>query len=638
MSDASEPLEQITTSPTETTAGLEETSSSKPQPPAKPVKASTPPALDSANAGPWDYCEIVYHPARILSNYAAYVNGPDGPYVAAVSRSVENPRANEDPARKHNLAVNELAQKLRADGWEPVPTRGPHWFSHRFRRATSRRGAILRRVDVLQPNLAAAAHKALTDLAPLARRWVDKAVAASDGEAHASPAQAVAPSSHAAAQMATPPPSRRSLAHLSSDPSVIILGPATDGQTAPVPGQDHPLSGADAAGHIDPSGATQGAGNQDISLPSLSQQASDFSGQNSPEFNLGAGLRAGAQLLAADHAAHLAYRRANQDDGYLDHSAGYRVRLMVARYTQRLWTYCTVVIEMIPGFPGEWYGPGDIVTAIEAFVGTTMDGLHLSLVERILYFGASALPAVPARPVVGVYRRVEPWLRSEDTLAQRASSAGALHRGIGIAGSAGWGFLMSQLPPWLRHEMADPFADQSIYPRSKVLQRVRDVAASAWVPATLCFGVIAAHLIGGPFHITTTLDRAPIANILPDLTLPWGANISSALVVGLVTFIAGWIIAVQARRDRLREELTLAIRDAHVEVVGRVNETMWSRGVPVTGKMTQSFLHLQDVSLKTAKHIMWEVLMEEAKHLTISLAIAVVAFVIGVTLALVGLV
>lgn len=68
----------------------------------------------------------------------------------------------------------------------------------------------------------------------------------------------------------------------------------------------------------------------------------------------------------------------------------------------------TMVIEMIPGGIGPW-GVGDIVTAIEALAGRTLDGLRLSMSERLVYLGASAIPVVPARPILAVYR----WLLSK---------------------------------------------------------------------------------------------------------------------------------------------------------------------------------------------------------------------------------
>ncbi len=67
----------------------------------------------------------------------------------------------------------------------------------------------------------------------------------------------------------------------------------------------------------------------------------------------------------------------------------------------------TMVIEMIPGGLGPW-GIGDVVTAIEAIAGRTVDGLRLTMNERMIYLGASAIPLVPARPILALYR----WMTS----------------------------------------------------------------------------------------------------------------------------------------------------------------------------------------------------------------------------------
>lgn len=67
----------------------------------------------------------------------------------------------------------------------------------------------------------------------------------------------------------------------------------------------------------------------------------------------------------------------------------------------------TMVIEMIPGGLGPW-GIGDVVTAIEAVAGRTVDGLRLTGSERMIYLGASAIPLVPARPILALYR----WMTS----------------------------------------------------------------------------------------------------------------------------------------------------------------------------------------------------------------------------------
>ena len=63
----------------------------------------------------------------------------------------------------------------------------------------------------------------------------------------------------------------------------------------------------------------------------------------------------------------------------------------------------TMIVEMIPGGLGPW-GVGDIITALEALAGRTLDGLRLSPSERMIYLGASAIPVVPARPIIAGYR------------------------------------------------------------------------------------------------------------------------------------------------------------------------------------------------------------------------------------------
>lgn len=63
----------------------------------------------------------------------------------------------------------------------------------------------------------------------------------------------------------------------------------------------------------------------------------------------------------------------------------------------------TMIVEMIPGGLGPW-GVGDLITALEAVAGRTLDGLRLSPSERMIYLGASAIPVVPARPIIAGYR------------------------------------------------------------------------------------------------------------------------------------------------------------------------------------------------------------------------------------------
>src|SRR5262249_50002434 len=66
-------------------------------------------------------------------------------------------------------------------------------------------------------------------------------------------------------------------------------------------------------------------------------------------------------------------------------------------------TFLTVGVEMIPGGLGP-YGIGDALTVLEAAVGRTIDGLHLTPWERVLYLGASVIPVIPARPFIAGYR------------------------------------------------------------------------------------------------------------------------------------------------------------------------------------------------------------------------------------------
>jgi len=80
---------------------------------------------------------------------------------------------------------------------------------------------------------------------------------------------------------------------------------------------------------------------------------------------------------------------------------------------QRVKTVATVIVEMIPLGLGP-YGVGDLITAVEGLAGRTIDGLKLTLFERLLYFGASAIPVVPARPIVAAYR----WTQRKEPVKQ----------------------------------------------------------------------------------------------------------------------------------------------------------------------------------------------------------------------------
>jgi hypothetical protein len=100
-------------------------------------------------------------------------------------------------------------------------------------------------------------------------------------------------------------------------------------------------------------------------------------------------------LLATGFVARYNYRLthpAHATSGTVDPTAGNAVRTVI-----------TILIEMIPG-PIAGYGIGDMATALEAIFGHTMDGLKLTPTERVVYLGASAIPVIPARPIIAVYR------------------------------------------------------------------------------------------------------------------------------------------------------------------------------------------------------------------------------------------
>ena len=104
----------------------------------------------------------------------------------------------------------------------------------------------------------------------------------------------------------------------------------------------------------------------------------------------------GYERLREDHAQTLAERQRLEATGKLtDNDAAKRMKFIA-----------TVLVEMIPLGLGPW-GLGDLITLIESIAGRTLDGLKLSLFERLIYLGASAIPVVPARPVVTVYRMIE---------------------------------------------------------------------------------------------------------------------------------------------------------------------------------------------------------------------------------------
>ena len=93
--------------------------------------------------------------------------------------------------------------------------------------------------------------------------------------------------------------------------------------------------------------------------------------------------------LDADQEHHIQHPDINKEKGK---QLGFVIKGVIA-----------MVIEMIPGGVGPW-GVGDLATAIEAVAGRTIDGLKLSMKERLIYLGASAIPVIPARPILEGYR------------------------------------------------------------------------------------------------------------------------------------------------------------------------------------------------------------------------------------------
>lgn len=85
-----------------------------------------------------------------------------------------------------------------------------------------------------------------------------------------------------------------------------------------------------------------------------------------------------------------------------------RLAAEASKGKERGWVYHTVktAVEMIPGFPPFFYGPGDAVTLIEAFWGREIGGRRLDVVDRLISFAASAIPFIPATPLRELIRNV----------------------------------------------------------------------------------------------------------------------------------------------------------------------------------------------------------------------------------------
>lgn len=88
----------------------------------------------------------------------------------------------------------------------------------------------------------------------------------------------------------------------------------------------------------------------------------------------------------------------------------------------------TTGVEMIPS---PWlYGPGDILTAVNAFTGKNlMTGERLDPVERVIHGVAAVIPLLPATPVVEAARLIRRGV--EDVAhARRQKSVRDLHGGV----------------------------------------------------------------------------------------------------------------------------------------------------------------------------------------------------------------
>ncbi len=591
--------------------------------PAPPLAAQSAPETptDESRATDWEYCDIIMRNGTASTKYVAQVYGPRGMYEAMPAQTVWLTLGSDDASQKHATAVYRMALQLHANGWEYVGQDSQYWFHYRFRRRTIPQAPTLAvspptlplpHPGATSPASGISGHPlsnstpvTLSDVASTARQWVRGHVSSNDEQRLK---DAVGRAAKTTAEAA------KNVGHVLKDAASTAMAQAA----IPNPSAGSTDS-ADAARAVVDAEIVSATGNLAAgAVPAVVAPADDHDSAHTLRDDFTNRLKGGAHYIAMDHAAHI---RARQYGDYLDRSAGQRVLAVV-----------TTMVEMIPLDPlvflipvldlTSLYGLGDLITLVEGVAGRTIDGLHLSLLERIIYLIATAIPGVPARPVVGVYRRIEPWLRNENTLEQRAASAQMLHSATGTLAGAGWLFLLSQLPPWLRRSMPD-IHDQR-YPRPQSFRVFRTIAAFLWTPCIAYYGGALIHEFGA-------------GDALAQQVFAPGIIVAVTLV-----FIAACVLSYLAYRDRLRETLTLAIREnvaaAHEEVVGRVNEMLWQQGSPVSGKLAQSLKHAQDVSLKTAKGIALSLLKQEGLYLLFAVLL-VGAFVgLGVALILTGLV
>jgi hypothetical protein len=591
-------------------------------PSVQPAPTQQPPSVDSPPAN-WEYCDIVARTSTFSVKYIAQAQGPRGTYEAAPEQTVRAALANEAAGPQHSAAVYQMAQQLHANGWEYIGQGSQYWFHYRFRRriqeqqqAPAQRaaptlplpqyGGATPQTGAFTTSPISTAPGSLSDLASTARAWYRGQVSPEDeqrykdaaGRAAQKAVEAVKSAGHAMQDMAT--------AAISDTPAPPVTDTPTDAESAPTTG--FVLVDDDTVAPVQHGGQ-----------PSAHALGDEVMSR----------VKVGVQYVAADHMAHI---HARQYGNYLDPSAGQRVKTVLTTIVEMIAFNPLVFIPFLDLIPFlDWYGLGDVITLIEGIKGTTLDGLWLSLLERMIYVVVSLIPFVPARPVVGFYRRVEPWLRNEDTIEQRASSAQMLHTASGAAIGAGWYFLLGQLPPWLRRSIPDS-ADKR-YPRSGSFRARRNLAAFLWVPFIAYFAAAVAFYValGG---------GAQTANVFTQVESLFAPGVIAAVALA---FIGACVLAQRAYRDRVRESLVLAMRtkpgEAHAEMVGRVNETLWQQGTPISGKLTQSLKHVQDVSIKTAKGIVRSFLKQEGTYAAVAVLLALVAATAGaaVVLAFIGI-
>ncbi|HEY7021604.1 MAG TPA: hypothetical protein VH349_10845 [Ktedonobacterales bacterium] len=595
-------------------------------------RAPTEPAPDSADqADQWEYCEIILQRGFLTLKYVAQAVGPTGLYIAASSPGVTALQANENPMYKHGAAVSEVVRQLLTIGWEPLNVNGLYWFSQRFRRRISQvRYQAPGQLAPQQWSVAAnqisrifsqpgSVTQDLSSFAPLASAWLNQTARAVKDIARATLGSTAQPGIQPPTYGPNAPPS------YAAGTRPIILGPATDTEMSPAPsvssGYGPTIEENSTTIFTQP---TSSYDSVEAGFPSQQPLAKDLLDR----------IGAGVHYLAADHMAHEDLRQRAAMGILVDEDGSEQVdAVMVTMQTFGSRAYAALVtgVEMVPGI-------GDVATGIEALLGRTFDGLYLSLLERMFYIVLAFIPIVPARPVVAVYRKYEPWLRPVDTTTQRARTGQLLAKGSGLAATTGWYFLISQLPFGLARHIPD--LDDSAYPRPFPFQAGRKIVEFIWLPLFLYFGVVAGEISREVYErVSQDADWQVVPGKVGEVL---SAAFAGALLVGAVFFIGALVISQFAHRDRLRETFLFLVRGnvpvAHATLVQGVNDTVWQQDLSLRGKLTRSYQHLHDVSLGTAKSIIKGLLKREALHLFVAIVLAIAAVAAGVALALSGVI